>query len=915
MTQIVKISVTVLFFAFSLVVHADAPQKKDKTAKPVQPAPAMQSVPAAPQISLNPANGKLDNDWGMKKNVTLDWSTDKNLLSVEIDPSEFTFGWFQRKLPKADYKMYSGIFGRFRVAPDQKGGRITALLILHRKTSEYYSMELGTCAESRGEWVEFFLPFNGFRPSRDATVSLVKPDMVASGDALEISIGSITAKTKLEFDGFRLVTLAEEKTMWRRFNRARIARNLKPESELKDSVHPRLLLFGKRLERIRAKAKEDGIQREGYEHLITLAEQAMKRINANDPLGKAFAYTTDSYSSSHRNRARFEGTLNPLVIPLETLASVAVITGDEKYGKYAAKALVNMAKTLDVDCPEIDQGFYYTRTFYVRSLAFGYDWLYSYMTPEERLEVKTTLLGFVQKIYDDSWTAGWGRHPLNRVWNWDPGLVSCAGLGILALQDETLLEENAMLIQFRRHLRDYLTFGIDFDGCCHEGPAYISYGIGSGVQFAEGLRDKGYGDLFTETNWHLIAPWLVSEMLPNKPKWNNLSDCSSGQVAGCPVYAYTCGRLAELAKTEPVVAGEFLKSQANTDQGLDYIEHFAEYPGKKRLSYGAMAELMGWCWNRSITGQKPTEFSDAQALAFVLFYEDCPVAKDPGQYLSDSMFFRGRGLVVSRWGGYNNEAIHFATEAGPHAAGHDQADKGTFTLRAYGVDMVIDSGYGNDGEPEKSGSSFAHNVLLIDGQGQPMLWHNNSNGEITGYSHDDTFDWVRASALDAWNYNYSRWKKEPTGMDVEKADRHYVFVRGLDNHVPPYLVTFDDYRKKDGKPHDYTWQWHISDSLEFKIEADRWIAAQNRNAYTVLTTQIGRCVGKATFTLTAPQDGKYNIAGLTRCAGVDHGKSDSFFISINGSPRKCWNLSGSEAFSLSILKDDNSEKYTEFSLA
>ena len=141
--------------------------------------------------------------------------------------------------------------------------------------------------------------------------------------------------------------------------------------------------------------------------------------------------------------------------------------------------------------PQLSLGFYYTRTFYVRALAFGYDWLWNFLTPEERHDVKRTLLGLVTDIYDKSWTQSWGRHPLHRVWNWDPGLVSCAGLGLLAMEGETRLPEAAMLVEFRRHLRDYLTFGLDFDGCGHEGPGYLAYGIGAGVEFAECLRQLG----------------------------------------------------------------------------------------------------------------------------------------------------------------------------------------------------------------------------------------------------------------------------------------------------------------------------------------------------------------------------------------------------------------------------------------
>lgn len=861
--------------------------------------------------------GELGTGWSQKKNVHLNWNGAKKSLEMEIGGSEFAFGWFQRILAAADYGQVVGIYGRFLTPKISKSrNAISALLVIPNpgQASEYYSADIGSGNDSQGEWVEFYLPLKKFKPSRDALRNSVTTKMLRSGFSLEISVGGIIEKSQVEFDQFRLLGAEEEKKVKRRIGREQMARNLKSESELTDSQHPRLLLCGKRLERIRAKSQETGIQQDGYNQLIKLAEQAMKKINADEPFGKIFQYEKSAQVNDHVNRGRFEGTINPLVIPLETLAAAAVITGNEKYGRHAAKALVNMARLLDVDTPEIDQGFYYTRTFYVRALAFGYDWLYHYLTPAQRREVKITLFGFIQDIYDRSWINGWGRHPLNRVWNWDPGLVSCAGLGILAMQNETRTAENAMLIQFRRHLRDYLTFGIDFDGCCHEGPSYISYGIGSGIQFAECLRDKGYGDLFTETNWQLIAPWLVSELLPNHPQWNNLSDCNHGSVAGCPVYAYTCGRLAELAKTDPVKEGERLAPQNATLTGLDYPQHFSEAPGHRFLSYGALAELMGWAWNTSSDARNPLAFSDAQTLAFVLFYEDCPVAEDPGRYLPDSLFFRGRGLVVCREGGYGQQAVHFETEAGPHAAGHDQSDKGSFTWRSHGADFVIDSGYGNDGEKEKSGSSKAHNIVLIDGQGQPMNWHNTSNGEITGYSHSDIYDWIRTDARGAWNYSFSQWKEIASGMEVEKADRHYIFIRRNGTAIPPYLIAYDDIRKKDGLEHEFTWQLHTSADFNFEIGKESWTIAQNKDSFQVLTTTLEKTSGKATFTLTAPKSGKYNLVGVTRCAGSDKGKSDSFFVSVNGAPRICWDLVASSNFTWSYVKNRTDFSFIDLDL-
>lgn len=70
-----------------------------------------------------------------------------------------------------------------------------------------------------------------------------------------------------------------------------------------------------------------------------------------------------------------------------------------------------------------------------------------------------------------------------------------------------------------------------------------------------------------------------------------------------------------------------------------------------------------------------------------------------------------------------------------------------------------------------------------------------------------------------------------------------------------------------------------------------------------MTTKPEKCRGKAVFELTAPETGRFRIAGLTRCAGADPGKSDSFWVKLNGGPRFCWDLVHSLNFTWSLLKD------------
>jgi hypothetical protein len=875
-------------------------------------------IPLADDAALKP--------WSRKANTALSRGSDGS-LSMEVRVGEFSFGWAQCPLPAGELpERAAGVYGRVRAEPGARARFGLSLILANGKEPIYYTCAQGPLAAD-GEWTEFYAPLSEFRPERNAREGTLKASMLRPGDRLQLNLSDVApapAATAI-FDRLRVLGPDEAERVGRAVQRAALARALLPEAACAGAPHPRLLMNPARLARVRAKVDGGGDARAAHDALLKHADGYLRSVDAEHPLEGVLRFEPDADRTPHQQRGQFEGRFTACVIPIEILAAAYRLTGDERYGRHAAGALVSAARALDVDHPALNSGFYYTRTFYVRALAFGYDWLWPLLSPEERRDVKTTLLGFVLRIHADSWTMGWGRRPLHRVWNWDPGLVSCAGLGMLALEGETTAAEKAVLFDLRRHLRDYLTLGIDADGAGHEGPGYLAYGIGAGPEFAECLREQGRGDLFTETNWQLIAPWVAAETLPDRVRWNNLSDCGHGQSVGA-VYSYTCGRLAELANSERRIANsEFPSPDPRhslfaTRYSLlappDFLQQFAETPGPRRLSYAALASLMGWYWEggpgRRIASARPQD-----QLAYLLFYgHGCSPAAtggadrtrsaaasgdgttaqagDPSCILPDGLLFRGRGLAVSRTG-YGPGDLHFAVEAGPHAAGHDQADKGSFTLYGYGADLAIDSGYGNDGEPLKSGSSHAHNMVLIDGQGQPMHWHNQSGGAISGYRHSPLLDWVRVDAREAWNVRYDGdWRPHPAASPVEKAVRQFLFVRGT-NGIPPYLVVMDDIRK-DGNPADYTWLWHIPAEMRFHYGSDRWTSVPVSLEGTMLTTAPGRTQGGARFTFKAPADGTYALAGLTRAGGEDRGKSDSFFVGVNGGRRETWHLQSGTAF-------------------
>jgi hypothetical protein len=826
--------------------------------------------------------------WGHKTNtvvvpVPAADSRPGGAVKLTVDPVEFGYGWINRAFPEADFTKAAGVHGFFRAK--EGAGLMCHLVFFQPEGPSYFRADLGQLRDSQGEWVEFFVDFatmNHERGPRNAftsgqlTTDVRLQFLAQTGDRKTIS---------LEIGGLTILDAEEAAPLAKRMAREKLRRELLPEAQITGKPHPRLLLSDAEVIALKADIAKYPTLAVARDRIIRLADANLAEDTMEERWAKVMNFREESEEKhTHTRRGNFEGCLKRAVTPLETLGAAYRLTGDERYGRRAADMAVRMAKELTVDNSLINEGFYYTRTFYVRALAFAYDWTYDLLTPAERSEVKTTLLGFALDIHVKSQSHGWGRRPLSRVWNWDPGLMGAAGIGMLALEGETRTAEKAIIFDCRRHLRDYLTLGIDEDGCGHEGPSYIGYGIGGGVEFIELLRRQGRGDLFVASNYDLCPPWLVAETLPGGDRFNNLSDCGHGQ-APWPVYTYACGRLAELAKADPVRPNERLPS-LTAQRPLDMLAQFSEAPGQRQLSYGTLAGLMSWVWTNGPGRGTPDQYDGPRCLGYLFFYRPFPATASPAKILPLGQHFRGRGMTVSRTG-FGPEDWHLAVEAGPHVAGHDQCDKGTFTLRAYGADLAIDSGYGNDGELRKSGSSYAHNVVLIDDQGQPMRYHNQSSGRITGFHHSDLLDWVRTDAREAWGVRYDHnWRPSRT-TPVQRAERTFLFVRGAAG-VPPYLVVMDDIVKDEGE-HDYTWQWHIPARLAFETDSVPWRAVPQASSFDVLTSTADTG-GSADFAFLVREAGSYQLAGLTRAGGKEGGKSDSFFLAMDDGRKLTWDI-------------------------
>jgi hypothetical protein len=180
------------------------------------------------------------------------------------------------------------------------------------------------------------------------------------------------------------------------------------------------------------------------------------------------------------------------------------------------------------------------------------------------------------------------------------------------------------------------------------------------------------------------------------------------------------------------------------------------------------------------------------------------------------MLWENRGLYYFRTGwpsGASSDDLLFSFYSGKFQGGHAQEDQNQFTLYGYGETWAMDHGPGDD-----PNESEAHNMILIDGNGQ----HNAGNsigtdGAIRNYLLNDYVDYVFGDATDAYTthspmnnkgfpFPESDWSWGHAGANpVDHAYRRVLVIR--DPATPPYFIIIDDI-DKDGLPHTYEWRLH-----------------------------------------------------------------------------------------------------------
>ncbi len=465
-------------------------------------------------------------------------------------------------------------------------------------------------------------------------------------------------------------------------------------------VHPRILFAPEDLPRIRKNLKSNEA---GLATLAALRAQLKKGIDAKDTWeGQCFsalasgnleafkaAYKESPMDDSPpgsgfrmnipgRSPATRWGMRNPLLVGIEAKALLALLDDDETAGKQVAAALATYAQFVG---PKVDEAntkprqefhWYSTRYLVPNEVAYGYDWAWKWMTPEQREKLSSLIV----RATAGKFTLGMDLPAHWRNWN-HIGMTESYAACLFATEGEPGDDPRGLDRIFEVY-RDYLTYGINAQGSGTEGIGYQTMGIGHISSPLVAFANRGK-NLLTHPHWRRhTESWLVQAMQPFGGAWQSCSD-----LGNFPPSLWMLGPQKYFYPDSP---------------GIDFV--LRNHPDIMKKDWAGIAANA--CEVQWILPVVPDEKDTREA-----------AQKEAADLAGGGLTFydKERGSLYTRTGwGADDLNLHVDCKEDTTFANHDHPDRGQFTLAALGRAWACD-GY-------RDTESKYHNVVTIDGRGQ-----------------------------------------------------------------------------------------------------------------------------------------------------------------------------------------------------
>ncbi|MBI5724581.1 MAG: heparinase II/III family protein [Planctomycetes bacterium] len=343
-------------------------------------------------------------------------------------------------------------------------------------------------------------------------------------------------------------------------------------------------------------------------------------------------------------------------------AFVALITQDPKYIEKAKKQLFQIAGmdmtvwrgTISPPCRVAGLGLGH----FSQAVGIGYDWLYPFMTEDERKTIRDALVKKAFAIYKE----GVDLNTRSEYWlhitnNWCPVIHGGEGIAALAVRGE-IPEADWVLEQTRKRIRNFLD-PLPKDGGCVEGTMYGIYGAVNAALFAEALK-------------HVVGTDDGIMDHPGMKKFSSFMICFTGADGGRINFS-DCNVLNDISGELYSLVGRY------NDKALDsYLQQYIP------------------------------SFRKGTSAAWEIIFRPPAIAAGAAPPLDDFVVFPD-----THWAAMRSDKMQLFFKSGNIGNGHKHADLNTFVMLLNGERLVPTAPY------EDKDTNY-HSTILVNGKGQPL---------------------------------------------------------------------------------------------------------------------------------------------------------------------------------------------------
>ena len=392
-----------------------------------------------------------------------------------------------------------------------------------------------------------------------------------------------------------------------------------------------------------------------------------------------------------------------IALKAQNAALSYIFTGDTRYADYAVDVALGISEwdVNGVTSYETQDQAYFE---IVLRVAFVYDWMYNYMTDEQRTKIRTMLKARWDVLKEESLRII-RKNPYNsHMWSYIPNIAIAS---IALLHEEPEVDE-----YYKQFLPMYIADFVPMsneDGGWSKGTGYWTFAVNRDKSFIDVLQQGGYLNVYNKA-------WCQNEYLWAMYALPAGSVGSFGDASGIdqPNATYVMG-LSKIATMTKNPVAVWVKNQV----GQLSNHSWAYYDAILAAEADEMEEEAPVSYPRSHL------FTDQ---GLVTMHSDL---MDKSRI---SLYFRS-----SKYGSYN----------------HMHADQNAFIIEAYGEPLAIKSGYYDSyHSTHDSGftrKTYAHNSVTVDGGKGQKDDDMNAAGNIDMFVTHPDFDAAVGDATKAYN--------------------------------------------------------------------------------------------------------------------------------------------------------------------